>query len=261
MMSHQYQVTTFRAEQLQRLRNVRIHSPSIIQIITGSKRLFWKDSVIDISHLGLLLCEASVSLSFENVPQKRRFLSRVFNFYCLPSDWMIEQSKRNGDGGQTLMVEADKALQDTLNALFSFDLHSMSNEMQTFWVMGVYQQLAERGVLHHLFTSKNTTLTQKLSRYLSYSPGEDHTLEAVAKRFAMSRATMIRKLKQESSQYREVLVEVRLNHSLYLMQNGHYNVAMLAQLCGYQSQGRFGQRFKGKFGQTPSDYIKTVVVK
>ena len=44
------------------------------------------------------------------------------------------------------------------------------------------------------------------------------------------------------------------------MQNGHYNVAMLAQLCGYQSEGRFSQRFKGKFGLTPSDYIKTVVI-
>ncbi|MDF5306862.1 AraC family transcriptional regulator, partial [Vibrio parahaemolyticus] len=34
--------------------------------------------------------------------------------------------------------------------------------------------------------------------------------------------------------------------------------ALLAQLCGYQSEGRFSQRFKGKFGLTPSEYIKTV---
>ncbi|MDG2680949.1 AraC family transcriptional regulator, partial [Vibrio parahaemolyticus] len=49
-MSHQYQVTLFRAEQQQKLRNVRIHSPSIIQIIKGSKRLFWKDEAFDILH-------------------------------------------------------------------------------------------------------------------------------------------------------------------------------------------------------------------
>lgn len=72
-MSHQYRVTLFRAEQLQKLRNVKIHSPSIIQIITGSKRLFWKESALDLSHSELLLCEASASLSFENLPQKVSF--------------------------------------------------------------------------------------------------------------------------------------------------------------------------------------------
>ncbi|MFA0071500.1 AraC family transcriptional regulator, partial [Vibrio breoganii] len=61
-MNHQYQVTIFRAEQLQKLRNVRTLSPSIIQIITGSKRLFWKDSAAELSHSELLLCEASASL-------------------------------------------------------------------------------------------------------------------------------------------------------------------------------------------------------
>ncbi len=44
----------------------------------------------------------------------------------------------------------------------------------------------------------------------------------------MSRATLIRRLKQEGTQYREVLAEVRLNHALFLIQNGSYNVALLA---------------------------------
>ncbi|MDF5372022.1 AraC family transcriptional regulator, partial [Vibrio parahaemolyticus] len=56
-MGHQYQVTLFRAEQQQKLRNVRIHSPSIIQIVKGSKHLFWKDEVLDIHHPNIMLCE------------------------------------------------------------------------------------------------------------------------------------------------------------------------------------------------------------
>ncbi|AXY02784.1 AraC family transcriptional regulator [Vibrio alfacsensis] len=259
-MSYPYQVTIFRAEQLQKLRNVKIHSPSIIQIITGSKRLYWKESTLDLSHSKWLLCEASESLSFENLPQKGKFLSRMFSFHCLPTEAMLELSESVDDGEERPILDSDKALQDTLNALFSFDQQTMSQETQTFWLMGLYQQLAERGVLHHLFATANTSFSQKLSRYLSHSPGEDHTLELVAEHFAMSRATMIRKLKQEGTQYREVLAEVRLNHALYLMQNGYYNVTMLAQLCGYQSEGRFSQRFKGKFGLTPSDYMKTVSI-
>lgn len=69
---------------------------------------------------------------------------------------------------------------------------------------------------------------------------------------------MIRKLRQEGVQYREVLAEVRLNHALRLMQEGHNNVAMIASLCGYQSEGRFSQRFKDKFGISPKGYVKTL---
>ncbi|MEZ8687046.1 helix-turn-helix transcriptional regulator [Vibrio splendidus] len=258
-MNHQYQVTIFRAEQLQKLRNVRILSPSIIQIITGSKRLFWKDSAAELSHSELLLCEASASLSFENMPHKGRFLSRVFSFQFQPSQGMLDLSEERSNDLGLPTVQADRSLQDSLNALFSLDIQSMSKETQQFWLQGLYQQLAEKGVLHRLFISSNVSFSQKLSHYLSHSPDEKHPLESVAERFAMSRATLIRKLKLEGMQYREVLAEVRLSHALYLMQNGQQNVAMLAQSCGYQSEGRFSQRFKGKFGLSPSEYIKTVV--
>ncbi|MGF1778421.1 helix-turn-helix transcriptional regulator [Vibrio nomapromontoriensis] len=256
-MSNQYQVSLFRAEQLQQLRNVRIHSPSIIQIISGSKRLFWKDSAVDISQSQILLCEASASLCFENLPQKGRFLSRMFSFYCQPTNAMLELSAQSASKAETPAIEMDSALRDTLNALFSFDLHRMSQTTQTFWVMGLFQQLAEKGVLHQLFTN-TSAFSQQLSHYLSYEPGEEHALETVAERFAMSRATLIRKLKQEGTQYREVLAEVRFSHALQLMQNGHDNVLKLAQQCGYQSASRFSQRFKGKFGVTPADYMKTL---
>ncbi len=257
-MNHQYQVTVFRAEQLQKLRNVRILSPSIIQIITGSKRIFWKDSAAELTHSELLLCKASASLSFENIPQKGRFLSRVFSFHFQSNQAMLELSEKNPNASDLPTVGADRSLQDSLNALFTFDRQSMSETTQQFRLQGLYQQLAEKGVLHRLFSSSNVSFSQKLSHYLSHSPDEKHSLEDVAERFAMSRATLICKLKLEGMQYREVLAEVRLSHALYLMQNGQQNVTMLAQSCGYQFEGHFSQRFKGKFGLSPSEYIKTV---
>lgn len=259
-MNRQYQVTLFRAEYLQKLRNVKIHSPSIIQIVSGSKRLYWKDSAMDISLSKLLLCEASASLSFENLPAKGRFLSRMFTFHLTPESSMLELSQSSETTQSHPLVEADKALQETLNTLFSFHYLDISKETQTFLLKGLYQQLAERGVLHNLFINSNMAFSQKLSRYLSNTPSAEHKLETVANHFAISRATMIRRLKQEGNQYREVLADVRLNHALYLIQNGQRKISILAQSCGYQSEGRFSQRFKSKFGVTPSDYMKTILL-
>ncbi|MBW3694551.1 AraC family transcriptional regulator [Vibrio sp. T187] len=256
-MNHQYQVNVFRAEQLQKLRNVRIHSPSIIQIISGSKRLYWRESTIDFSSSQLLLCEASASLTFENLPQNGRFMSRMFSFHYFPCESMLELSLSNASDTRTLLVSKDDTTDEILKALLSFNLDSMSKDTQVFWLKGLYQNLAERGVLHLLFPSSNITFSQRLSHYLSKSPSDDHPLEETAGQFAMSRATLIRKLKQEGTQYREVLAEVRLSHALSLMQSGCHNVAALAKSCGYQSEGRFSLRFKGKFGVTPRHYIQT----
>lgn len=257
-MNKPYQVTVFRAEQLQKLRNVRVHSPTLIEIISGSKRLYWKDTKVDLSQSQLLLSQASASLNFENLPQKGQFQSRVFSFHCSPSESMLELSVIRANQHDSPTLGMDNALQNTLHALFSFNQEEMSHQTQVFWVMGFYQQLAEKGWLHRLFPNKHASLTEKLSQYLSHSPGDDHPLELMAERFAMSRATLMRKLKQEGTQYRELLAEVRLNHALRLMQSEHYSVAMLSQLCGYQSEDRFSQRFKRKFGLSPKSYMKTL---
>lgn len=257
-MNHHYQVTPFSARQSQKLRNVRIHSPCLVQILTGSKRLYWRETAVELSAAQLLICEPGASLSFENLPHKGAFSSRMFSFHCLPERSMLELSRQRADTGRSEVVGLDSALRETLHALAGFNLDEMSLATQTYWLMGLYQQLAERGALHRLIPDSELSFSQKLSRYLALTPSQDHPLENVAERFAVSRATLIRKLKQEGTQYREILAEVRLNHALGLMQKGDHNVALLAQLCGYQSEGRFSQRFKAKFGLTPHEYIKTL---
>lgn len=257
-MNNLYQVTPFRAEQLQKLRNVRMHSPCIIQVVSGSKRLYWRESAMVLTPSNLLLCEASVSLSFENLPNKGYFLSRVFSFHYPPSDAAIDLSKHNAANLTSPVYGTDKALEVTLDVLSTFDLGLFSQDTQMFWLNALYQQLAERGILHLLFSKTGIPFNQRLSRYLAHSPSDEHTLESSAQHFAISRSTLIRKLKQENTKYKEVLIEVRLNHALYLMQNEKQSITMLAQMCGYQSEARFSQRFKEKFGITPSEYLTTI---
>lgn len=259
MAVSQYQVTMFNSAQEQILHNVKIHSPSIIQIIYGEKRLFLSDGQIkSVFNSKLLLCKSSTSLSFTNIPHSRRFTSRVFSFNCLCSDEMIKLSQVRGASITDNLINLDKALQDTLNALASFNRNSLSEETQAFWLMGFYQQLAEKGVLHLLFPNTNVALKQQISCYLADAPNYEHSLEKTADNFCMSRSTLIRKLKQEGAKFKDILIEVRLNYALILIQNGCYNITILTQQCGYQSKTKFSQRFKEKFGLTLSSYIKSL---
>jgi AraC-like DNA-binding protein len=257
-MGHQLQITTFRAEQLQRLRNVTIHSPSLVQILSGNKQLFWKESTITLSHSTLLLCHARLSLNFANLPVKGAFVSRMFSFYGQPSEGVLALNDDHRSTVESPILTCDKGLEDTLNALASLNLSAMSEQVQNDWQRPLFQQLAEKGILHLLFPQKDVPLSLRLSQYLSQSPSDDHRLDDVAARFAMSRATLIRKLKIEGTRYRELLAEVRFSHALYLMQAQRWSVIQLAHMCGYQSAERFSLRFRSKYGLSPRDYMRTV---
>ncbi|OAJ94015.1 helix-turn-helix transcriptional regulator [Vibrio bivalvicida] len=257
-MNHVYQIATFRAQHSQKLRNVTIHSPSIIQIISGSKRLFQSDSTIALSSTKLLLCEGSSRFSFENLPEQGAFLSRMFSFHSPPKQDLIQLSQQKMRAEDLPWIEKDKAIEQTLNVLYSLDLSHMSTDTQHLWLAPLYQLLAERGVLHHLFINQQASFREQLTRYLSLSPSEAHSLEEVASHFAISRATCLRRLKKEGLQYREVLSDVRLNHALSLMQAQSWSVLQLAYMCGYKSEQRFSQRFRSKFGLTPTDYMRTI---
>ncbi|MFB9214476.1 helix-turn-helix transcriptional regulator [Vibrio sinaloensis] len=257
-MAHSFQITEFRAQHLQALRNVTIHSPSIIQILSGNKRLFWQNDAVTLTPDSLILCSASSSWNFANLPDKGPFLSRVFSFYLSPNQEMLRLSESVASCSDSSYCLADKAVRETLNILATLNLKSMSSQTQQYWLMPLYQQLAELGALHKVFPSYQASLAQTVTQYLAASPATEHALEAVAEHFGMSRATLIRKLKIEGYQYRHLLAQVRLNHALQLMQKHEYDGYQLAQMCGYQSEKRFRQRFKDKFGLTPREYQLTI---
>ena len=83
------------------------------------------------------------------------------------------------------------------------------------------------------------------------------TIEHICNQLAMSESTLRRKLKTEGTSVQEIKDQARLGLGLHLLQTTHYSIVLIAEKCGYQSQSRFTERFKGRFGLTPSELRKT----
>ncbi|WP_237466251.1 helix-turn-helix domain-containing protein [Vibrio stylophorae] len=146
-----------------------------------------------------------------------------------------------------------------LSAIATLAHDDVSPQSKSYWVKGLFQYLAEQGQLHLLFPSKHLSLAQQVSEYLALHPANEHHIEQTALQFNMSRATLIRKLNQENKKFREILMEVRLNHALNIIQHQKItNIAIIAQACGYLSDAKFSLRFKEKFGLSVKQYIETV---
>ena len=68
-----------------------------------------------------------------------------------------------------------------------------------------------------------------------------------------------RKLKSEGTSVQEIKDLARQSLGLHLLQTTRDTIGLIAETCGYQSQSRFIERFKKRFGLTPSELRNTKV--
>jgi AraC-like DNA-binding protein len=75
-----------------------------------------------------------------------------------------------------------------------------------------------------------------------------------AKRLAVSDATLRRRLRAENTTFADQVLEARLMRALELLQSSDLPVTSIAAAVGYESPSRFAERFKERFGATPSAF-------
>ena len=255
-----FKVQTYSGLNDQHLRNVHIYAPSIIWVKSGCKTVFQGTDSFDIDARSWLLTSANQELNFVNKASYEHFYSVQLSFLSAPPKEMLEESQhREVNREHVHALKISSALAYGFTMLLEMSTHSLSEEVQKLHLMAFYQQLVELGVLHVLFSESHASFQNQLSAYFSRDPAEPYQLEEVCHDFSMSRATLIRRLQRDGTNFRTVLSNVRMGHALSLMQEKRQTQLDLALQCGYQSESRFSQRFHQQFGITPKQYMKTVV--
>jgi AraC-like DNA-binding protein len=82
-------------------------------------------------------------------------------------------------------------------------------------------------------------------------------MEYICQQLAMSESTLRRKLKSEGTTIQDIKDQVKLGLGLHLLQTTLDPIGIIAQKSGYYSQSKFTERFKRRFGLTPSELRKT----
>lgn len=96
------------------------------------------------------------------------------------------------------------------------------------------------------------TLTVKVRRLIGADLAREWSAPAVAAAFAMSEATLRRKLADEATTLTEILVDARMSLALSLLQSTALPVTQVALDVGYQTSSQFAARFRHRFGFPPT---------
>ena len=238
----------------QPLHRVLIYAPTLIWVQQGHKLLWWQDRRLSFDKGSWLLIPAGHQLTFVNQPEQGKFSSHALTLLATPpAEWL---SSAPPTPQREPRLEVSPALAFCFELVCSMASRTLSQATQTQLLHGFYAELHAAHALDLLFPASTMTLGERLARYLGVEPGADHTLESIAPHFAMSRASLVRKLAAEGRSFRQLLTQVRMSHALTLLQQA-LTPLEVALACGYDSPSRFAARFKQEFGLTPYQYLRT----
>ena len=98
------------------------------------------------------------------------------------------------------------------------------------------------------------SFSEKVKKLLKEKNLELASIEQVANQLNMSERTLRRKLQQESTSFRDILLDTRMEKSTSLIKKGNLNLEQIAYSLGYQHPTTFSSAFKKKFGISPKHY-------
>ncbi|MGL4711069.1 MAG: helix-turn-helix transcriptional regulator [Shewanella sp.] len=244
------------SKQAQSLSQVPVHQPSIIRVIEGEKSLLWQDDSVLVAQGQLLLIPAGSHISFVNRPFLGRYRAVQL---LLPLDLPQGILSNSADWRDPMPVQSiSRAVDLAWNTLLQSLNLSLADSVQLHYLAALLLSLPDKRSVNWLYGHTQRTVTQATLAFLTVSPSFPWQQEEIADRLYMSTASLRRKLAQEDTSFRQLLVEVRLCHGLTMLQHSNEPVLQVALACGYRSAEKFSLRFKQQFGLTPAAYRRTL---
>lgn len=96
------------------------------------------------------------------------------------------------------------------------------------------------------------TLASKVRQLVASDLANDWSALDVASTFALSEATLRRRLAEEGTTFSRLLIDARMTFALQLLQSTAQTVMQIALCVGYQTPSQFAVRFRDRFGFAPT---------
>lgn len=257
-------VGVFHCHQVQSLHRVPIHHPSIVLVLSGQKKVSLSQSEVICKSGDMVLLPAGSEALMENIPCPKRqeyfalcigfspdTLERFSQGYGDRIDWAQQRPLLTSSAPDALLLAMSQRVSwcfDHENA--ELDSNDMLSDLRQQELLAI---CAEHKLLGQLLTSKQPLWQQRVSSIVSLDLAHEWRIKTVCDRLGVSESVLRRALQKEGTSFRDILEQARLVTALSLLQELPISIADVAASVGYQSQSRFTERFKQRFGLTPSE--------
>ena len=249
----------------QKLSHVSFTQPTMLIVLKGHKEVNIHDKSLSINNGDLLILPPSTTMWIGNFPDNRdsEYLGMGFRFDKEALDHfrlIYGSSLKDWDTSAKFHAKVPDSIIIALHNLLNWN-----NQYQTEAHLTQHRQveilllLAQEGLVGNILLGEHPSWKQRIIQLLSTEPARSWVIGDACTQFGVSESSLRRNLRLETSNFRELLEEARLSHGLYLLLETAQPIGRVADASGYQSQSRFGERFKLRFGMTPSELRRTQI--
>jgi AraC-like DNA-binding protein len=255
-------VGIFHSRRAQSLHNVPIHHPLMVLVTSGRKVISLGERKVDVLPGELLLLPGGCSVEVGNHPgrQGEDYLGLAIAF----SEESIALFRRNYGAEQVNHSAAQwsaPAPDGVVTAMAQWVdwcmLHPNDPALVHHRQVEFLLLLARAGVAGNLLLNREASWRERVAQLLALDPSRDWCIGEVCRRLGIGESTLRRRLQAEGSGFRQALEETRMVAALALLQETFWPVGQVAAAVGYISHSRFSERFKRRFGLSPTELKKT----
>lgn len=236
----------------QKLLNVPIAKPLLIVVLSGNKEL-GVDKKLSCNSGEFIFLSDSPSIDMRNIPKDKEYFALLIEFdfqdfnglqvnVSNKKDYFIGKTTFDLESCLKQFIEVSLWAPKQLWSLRKREIISLLCHMGHDEILTMLGNLKIKDRLHEMFINQGF---------------RELTTEHICEQLAMSESTLRRKLKLEGTSVQMIKDQARLGLALHLLQTSRNSIGVVADKCGYQSQSRFTERFKKRFGLTPSELRKT----
>ncbi|VAW43895.1 Transcriptional regulator, AraC family [hydrothermal vent metagenome] len=236
----------------QNLLNVPIAKPLLIVVLSGYKELDIDNELTCYSGEFIFLSDCP-AIGVRNIPKNKEYFALLIEFdYQDFNGLQINASNKKDYFIGKVTPTLEKCLQQfvEISAWTPEQVWSLRKRE----IISLLCHMGHRDILSLLSSPK---IKNRLHEMFVDQGFHTLTIEHICEQLTMSESTLRRKLKLEGTSVQKIKDQARLGLAFHLLQTTRNPIGVIADKCGYQSQSRFTERFKRRFGLTPSELRKT----
>ncbi|WP_169307249.1 helix-turn-helix transcriptional regulator [Chitiniphilus eburneus] len=235
-------------------------SPCLIAVLAGEKRIHRGEETLLCRPGQWIGVGAGQEVSFTNLPDPHLgyfagltivgdtgWMKRFADQYAAELPSTLDADLVFTPDGVCWKTLSDYVEQVLLPQSSALDAALVEHRWQALWLA-----LARQGVARDLVLAQPGSWRERVARLIDYDPAQDWRMGEVARRLAVSEATLRRRLLEENTSFAALLSDVRMGRALGLVMQTQQPIQRVAQACGYNSPSRFTDAFRARFGLTPT---------
>jgi AraC-like DNA-binding protein len=242
----------------QKISKVTFSKPAALLVVSGSKEIELASRRFVAKAGELLIVPADTEFWLAKLPDPVSGLYQGFGFR-FDIETVEEFQRSYGRGLESWNLSSnwhapagEAALEWIIQWLDWSRKYSPSLHVQRHRLVELLLLLAQAGLAGNILVSRNPSWRQRIGQMIGLDPARAWRCQDLCRMLGVSESAMRRHLRVERTSFRDLLEETRLMSGLVMVQETSLTICQVADAVGYRSQSRFTDRFKERFGVTPT---------